>query len=49
MLQQQTRQLNKPFLLMFQNEEPDERAQEEDLLGWLSHLNKCELQNARDE
>ena len=49
MLQQQTRRLIKPLLLTFQNKEPDERAQVKDLLGWLSHLNKREQQNARNE
>ena len=49
MLQQQKRRLIKPLLLTFQNEEPDERAQEKDLLGWLSCLNEREQQNARDE
>ena len=49
MLQQQKRRLVKPLLLTFQNEEPDERAQEKDLLGWLSYLNEREQQNARDE
>ena len=48
MLQQQ-RRLIKPLLLTFQNEEPDERAQENDLLGWLSYLNEREQQNAKDE
>ena len=32
-----------------QNEEADERAQEKDLLGWLSYLNERQEQNARDE
>ena len=49
MLQQQKRRLIKPLLLTFQNEEPDERAQEKDLLCWLSCLNEREQQNARDE
>ena len=49
MLQKQKRRLIKPLLLTFQNEEPDERAQEKDLLGWLSYLNEREQQNARDE
>ena len=49
MLQQQKRRLIKPLLLTFQNEEPDERAQEKDLLGWLSYLNEREQQNAKDE
>ena len=49
MLQQQKRRLVKPLLLTFKNEEPDERAQEKDLLGWLSYLNEREQQNARDE
>ena len=36
-------------MLTFQNEEPDERAQEKNLFGWLSYLNKFYQQNARDE
>ena len=49
MLQHQKRRLVKPLLLTFQNEEPDERAQEKDLLGWLSDLNEREQQNARED
>ena len=49
MLQQQKRRLVKPLLLTLQNEETDERAQEKDLLGWLSYLNKREQQLARDK
>ena len=48
-LQQQKRRLIKPLLLTLQIEEADERAQEKDLLGWLSYLNEREEQNARDE
>ena len=48
-LQQQKRQLIKPLLLTLQIEEADERAQEKDLLGWLSYLNEREEQNARDK